>query len=228
MIGSPVKAAKTALFAFLLAVGVAAGDARASLLSVASSFGANTATLDTSTGYRWLDVTLSTPYSYDQLLPQLQPGGVFEGYSLGTMNEVLDLWAEAGINLTSLGSFTSANFQPIVDLMALVGITGLNTGNLDNVNFFDFTAGHIEGGPGSGWVWVMTIAADPDPTMTGRPDLGSVPSDNMNNEHGAWLVARTDPTAPVPEPETYAMLLAGLGLLGFMGRRRKQKRTAAT
>ena len=29
------------------------------------------------------------------------------------------------------------------------------------------------------------------------------------------------PTTPVPEPETYAMLLAGLGLIGFMSRRRK-------
>ncbi|MBI4938620.1 MAG: PEP-CTERM sorting domain-containing protein [Nitrosomonadales bacterium] len=29
------------------------------------------------------------------------------------------------------------------------------------------------------------------------------------------------PPAPVPEPETYAMLLAGLGLLGFVGRRRR-------
>jgi hypothetical protein len=28
---------------------------------------------------------------------------------------------------------------------------------------------------------------------------------------------------PVPEPETYVMLLAGLGLMGFVGRRRKQK-----
>ena len=26
---------------------------------------------------------------------------------------------------------------------------------------------------------------------------------------------------PIPEPETYAMLLAGLGLLGFIARRRK-------
>ncbi|MEG1118645.1 MAG: FxDxF family PEP-CTERM protein, partial [Janthinobacterium sp.] len=30
----------------------------------------------------------------------------------------------------------------------------------------------------------------------------------------------------VPEPETYAMLLAGLGLVGFMARRRKNKSAA--
>ncbi len=33
--------------------------------------------------------------------------------------------------------------------------------------------------------------------------------------------------APVPEPETYAMMLAGLGLLGFTARRRKQKAALA-
>jgi hypothetical protein len=33
-------------------------------------------------------------------------------------------------------------------------------------------------------------------------------------------------TAPIPEPETYAMLLAGLGFLGFMERRRKQQPAA--
>ena len=30
--------------------------------------------------------------------------------------------------------------------------------------------------------------------------------------------------APIPEPETYAMMLAGLGLMGFVARRRKQQR----
>ena len=29
--------------------------------------------------------------------------------------------------------------------------------------------------------------------------------------------------APVPEPETYAMMLAGFGLMGFMARRRKNE-----
>jgi hypothetical protein len=32
-----------------------------------------------------------------------------------------------------------------------------------------------------------------------------------------------NPTSPVPEPETYAMMLAGLGLLGTIARRRKAK-----
>lgn len=33
----------------------------------------------------------------------------------------------------------------------------------------------------------------------------------------------TTPTSPVPEPETYAMMLAGLGLLGTMARRKKAR-----
>jgi hypothetical protein len=38
----------------------------------------------------------------------------------------------------------------------------------------------------------------------------------VNSIQGAMVVA------PVPEPATYAMLLAGLGLIGFMSSRRKQ------
>ena len=39
----------------------------------------------------------------------------------------------------------------------------------------------------------------------------------------AWAVRDGNSTPPIPEPETYAMLLAGLGLIGFAARRRKQK-----
>ena len=34
------------------------------------------------------------------------------------------------------------------------------------------------------------------------------------------------PPPPIPEPETYAMMLAGLGLMGYVARRRKQKNDA--
>jgi hypothetical protein len=58
------------------------------------------------------------------------------------------------------------------------------------------------------------------------PDTNSAWSFNTGGGQGrntkgfdafAWAVR---PAAPVPEPETYVMLLAGLGLLGFTARRR--------
>ena len=37
------------------------------------------------------------------------------------------------------------------------------------------------------------------------------------------MIAVTSVAAPVPEPEIYAMLGAGLGLMGWIARRRKQR-----
>ena len=47
---------------------------------------------------------------------------------------------------------------------------------------------------------------------------------NYSTEWDKVVLVQT--AAPVPEPETYAMMLAGLGLLGVVARRRKQKSTA--
>jgi hypothetical protein len=41
------------------------------------------------------------------------------------------------------------------------------------------------------------------------------------NPGGVSNLALYSTTAPVPEPETYAMLLAGLGVVGFVARRRR-------
>lgn len=43
---------------------------------------------------------------------------------------------------------------------------------------------------------------------------------NVPDFSNATLFAR-DITTPVPEPETFALMLAGLGMMGFMARRRK-------
>lgn len=49
---------------------------------------------------------------------------------------------------------------------------------------------------------------------------------DWTNGHSGHAYFATQITA-VPEPETYAMLLAGLGALGFMGRRRSSKAAKA-
>jgi len=48
-------------------------------------------------------------------------------------------------------------------------------------------------------------------------------SNGALNSSGTWVSGQlVNGGAPVPEAETYAMFLAGLGLLGFVSRRRKQ------
>jgi hypothetical protein len=45
----------------------------------------------------------------------------------------------------------------------------------------------------------------------------------MRNEAYAWAVRDGDIAAPIPEAETYAMMLAGLGVMGGIARRRQGK-----
>jgi hypothetical protein len=49
----------------------------------------------------------------------------------------------------------------------------------------------------------------------------AVAGDAVGSNGGVYLYAAN--TAVVPEPETYAMMLAGLGMIGFIGRRRLAK-----
>ena len=77
-------------------------------------------------------------------------------------------------------------------------------------NFVGFTTD-------SGSITSLSIAAQLPNTAQAR-----VTVDNFTLGANAALL----PPAPIPEPETYAMMLAGLGLMGFVARRRKQKEAA--
>jgi hypothetical protein len=45
---------------------------------------------------------------------------------------------------------------------------------------------------------------------------------NDSADHNDWddFIVGLNPTAPIPEPQVYALLLAGLGVMGFVARRR--------
>ncbi len=59
-------------------------------------------------------------------------------------------------------------------------------------------------------------------TMTGMTGQ-TINSITFKSSNIAFEVA----TAPIPEPETYALMLAGLGAVGFMARRRRSAQAAA-
>ncbi len=77
-----------------------------------------------------------------------------------------------------------------------------------------FAGSSSDGGLGGGFYFLNSNGTDP---LT----LGDTWSD-----YYVPSMQFTATIAPIPEPETYAMMLAGLGLLGFMARRRKLKAAA--
>lgn len=68
-----------------------------------------------------------------------------------------------------------------------------------------------------------------DPGMSTRYLVMYTNATNYGNAMASVIdgsVASAATFAPIPEPETYALMLAGLGLMGFIGRRRAKKNTA--
>ena len=65
-------------------------------------FGPNSLTIDTSTQLAWLNLGNSVGLSYDQVLADTAPGGIFSGYRFATLNEVLGLYSSAGIPASGL------------------------------------------------------------------------------------------------------------------------------
>lgn len=59
-------------------------------------------TRDTTSGLNWLDLTVTTGMSYNEVFGELMlEGGRLEGYRFATSDEVISLWAQFGINLSS-------------------------------------------------------------------------------------------------------------------------------
>ncbi len=100
-------------------------------------------------------------------------------------------------------------------------VTGLGVYQTYNdANYWpSFGSGDIfyQGGFSVGYSYAFSYGNVPQGTSL----IDGSPFDGLNARFPEIEVF-TISAAPVPEPETYAMMLAGLGLIGFVARRRKQ------
>jgi hypothetical protein len=90
----------------------------------------------------------------------------------------------------------------------------------DNVVDFRTDISVEEGNPTTGW-YVLKTNATEFIYLTDAVTIRQAPSiDGMSPPLRTATFEGFAPIAAIPEPETYAMLLAGLGLIGFAARRR--------
>lgn len=212
------------------------GSVSATPLTQADLFvaGDGKVTRDPYTGLEWLDLTETLGLSINQILAGAGPAGGWIsvlGFRYATVTEVENLFIDHGF--PNVNSPTAANV-PFYDSFVALLSTPCSSFSSCSASSFGFTgtvsdlAGTVSelerfaladlrffplGGADSSTPCCTPVAF---PRTTG---INQTPI-FTNDDIGHWLV-RTTPISSVPEPQTYTMLLAGLGLMGFTARRRK-------
>lgn len=172
-------------------------------------------------------------------------GGGTAAPTIGTTPQVLDLTNGSGffgdtLAMNNNGAMfadhftfsvtgtTSSNFDAIVSSISRTAATGLD---ISGLSLFRVGGGT---GTGTGGTGMDTLISSGTQVNKGAMDVWSVSSSNLSAGDYYLLVSGNMVSntaasfggavmlAPVPEPETYGMMLAGLGVLGFLARRRKQ------
>ncbi|OYY95520.1 MAG: hypothetical protein B7Y41_03190 [Hydrogenophilales bacterium 28-61-23] len=127
-----------------------------------------------------------------------------------------------GANLTDLGELYAAGRH--VEANG-INNTGQIVGWADSTNLFGQSAFLYQNGvmtdlntlidPASGWLLVNAYAISNAGYIVGSA------VDSTYGRTGAVVILAPAVLNPVPEPETYALMLAGLGLVGFAARRKR-------
>lgn len=211
-----------------LALGVC-GVARAAVVS----YGDGRASLDTTTGLLWLDITQSINRSYLDVSANFGPGGDFDGYRYATSYEVLGLWQNAGIIGTGILQdcfgvdciyAETVTADPVADFVALIGGDTF-TPDYSFGGVIGLTSTISQACINCGYTAYMT------PELRIYTDTNNIPTAGLADaliveglrDHladpvsGSWLVS----TTPVPLPA--AAYLFGSGLLGIIGFSRRKK-----
>lgn len=171
---------------------------------------------DASTDFEWLDLSLSTSYTYNFVNTQLGPGGLFAGFQRASNADVIQLWTNLGLPTNSFPSFSDladggASGDAAIDLLSQTGINssirfvaGTTTDVTSPANHRVLTVRHD-----------LPISRGANSTTAGNGGLGDATG---GAQIGHWLYRDR---SPVPEPSTFAILGTAIAACSATLRRRR-------
>ena len=201
-------------------------------------------------GYTAFRFSEDVPWNPTHLAqPLVSPlSGLFFQYSIGAFDILSsDVTFDTGANVFRVHAHTAGN---IADVASAAYVFGFNRGGATNSPFadigvpgvtFDATALLRANGTGLSGTTPLTARVD-GADIFATIDASVLPSKGFAPEDFTWTLWSIDSqiqgkfrnadfapganvqVAAVPEPETYALMLAGLGAMGFVGRRRGHRR----
>lgn len=157
--------------------------------------------------------------------------GTYSSITLGNVSYSVESGALLTIGSDYIGSYNTSGTQSLYNTYESYAFGELTVNFSSPVNAFGFNWGAAD------TTWILT-AYDSSSSILGTFALPATTSSNAGEFYGLGgfssaisyatiigdkgdYVFVDNLITAVPEPETYAMLLAGLGLLGFTARRRK-------
>lgn len=199
--------ARTVVFLGALAL---AGSANAGLIATEWEGGIpgnNSLTLDTATSLEWLDMAYTVGRSFNDVQARLNQD--LAGFRIANNEEVSELLRNAGIVLTG---YQPKDVGEAANMETLLNLLG-RTDSFYVVGMFDHVGGNVILGH---QYWLFGLLSDRVSTTS---YIGGPLQDHYSTNYAGTFLVRD--AAAIPEPGTVSMMLAGLGLVGFMvGRRR--------
>lgn len=194
-----------------IAFATATLSAHAQFVTSDGAFGAGSLVTDTVSGVTWLNLNETLGLSFNQVVFNLALDPIYADFRLSTQNELTQLFTDAGfcINLptcvdTAARAASRDSFRSTFEDDGSGNYIGINPGMIGIIN------------PAQGiYQTFRTFIGGSVASLDFTGDASTIGHANT----GTWLVSRSAVT-PVPEPQTYALMLAGFAAVGFLLHRR--------